>query len=349
MTFEKPPGIGLEEYERLNARRFGTANPERVRNPVWEHMVRTQESPFFARQAYGVDSYSAESPCWTFLRFGMPEVWMPDGRRIAVAGEHENSYDPEFCIYNDVIVRTGDDVEIYAYPRGVFPPTDFHTATLVDDTIWLLGSLGYALERSPERAQVFRLDPSTYEMARVEAGGVPVPQIYNHRARLLPDGVTIEVRGGKRSASPDPKARSEPNTSIYRFDTTKAEWLRVGDTSKWRRFVCPIPWGTFYHEDAHGGWWSGKPLIELPYEVRVAPPMPTVYEQHTPPTHTLIVDGAPVCVIPDYDHVRIDFEGGFTGGRVQEVVGRLRELLLRSVPEASPAEEQPFGPGHSGM
>ena len=35
---------------------------------------------------------------------GRSTVWLPDGRVVLIAGEHEDSYDPDFCIYNDVVV-----------------------------------------------------------------------------------------------------------------------------------------------------------------------------------------------------------------------------------------------------
>ena len=64
--------------------------------------------------------------------------------RPPIAGEHEDFYDPDFCIYNDVFVeRARRPPGIYRYPKDVFPPTDFHTATLVGDEIILIGSLGY--------------------------------------------------------------------------------------------------------------------------------------------------------------------------------------------------------------
>jgi hypothetical protein len=41
-------------------------------------------------------------------------------------GEHEDFYDPDFCIYNDVFVHERDgSVAIYGYPESVFPPTDY--------------------------------------------------------------------------------------------------------------------------------------------------------------------------------------------------------------------------------
>ena len=77
---------------------------------------------------------------------------------MQVAGEHEDGYDPDFCIYNDVIVHHPDGrLEIIGYPESLFPPTDFHTATLVGDRIIVIGSLGYQGSRVYGTTPVFAL------------------------------------------------------------------------------------------------------------------------------------------------------------------------------------------------
>ena len=52
---------------------------------------------------------------------GAAQVEMADGPIITIAAEHEDCYDPDFCIYNDVVVEQGDDVEIYGY-RSRYSP-----------------------------------------------------------------------------------------------------------------------------------------------------------------------------------------------------------------------------------
>ena len=47
--------------------------------------------------------------------------------------------DRDFHIYNDVRVHAGDgSYVIYGYLEALFPPTNNHTATLVDDFIYHL-------------------------------------------------------------------------------------------------------------------------------------------------------------------------------------------------------------------
>ena len=71
---------------------------------------------------------------------------------VFIAGEHKDHYDPDFYIYNDVVVQHPDGrIDIFGYPREIFPPTDFHSATLVGDRIVLIGNLGYPNKRKPGR------------------------------------------------------------------------------------------------------------------------------------------------------------------------------------------------------
>lgn len=40
------------------------------------------------------------SPVRCFQRFGSTVTVLPDGRLVHIGGEHEDEYDPDFCIYN---------------------------------------------------------------------------------------------------------------------------------------------------------------------------------------------------------------------------------------------------------
>ncbi len=122
---------------------------------------------------------------------------LPDGRVIEIAGEHEDYYDPDFCIYNDVFVhdRKGN-CDIYIYPREVFPPTDFHTATLAGEHIYIIGNLGYLEDRRPGYTQVFRLDIKTLKVERLETRGAMPGWISKHKASYDGQSV-ITVKNGK--------------------------------------------------------------------------------------------------------------------------------------------------------
>jgi hypothetical protein len=136
------------DYRRGRTRIFGRTNPERMNQPFWESMIRAGLTGYGGRKYFG-DERSRGAPTWCAHRFGQSLTFLPDGRIVQIAGEHEDHYDPDSCIYNDVFVHAPDGtIAIYGYPRQDFPPTDFHTSTLVDDAIYVIGSLGYAARTS---------------------------------------------------------------------------------------------------------------------------------------------------------------------------------------------------------
>ncbi len=65
----------------------------------------------------------------------------------------------------------GGHCEIYAYPPDVFPPTDFHSATLAGAFIYVIGNLGYRPDRRPEFTPVYRLDIHSLRIEPLETGG----------------------------------------------------------------------------------------------------------------------------------------------------------------------------------
>ena len=75
---------------------------------------------------------------------GQAHVVLPDDRNVYIAGEHEGHYDPDFYIYNDVVIVDGDCIRILCYPESVFTLTDFHTATS-------LSSVAQVADPQPER------------------------------------------------------------------------------------------------------------------------------------------------------------------------------------------------------
>ena len=129
------------DYRPHRSPRFGNANPEPMDNPFWSDMVSLGGSAYSARDHFD-DTDSLGSAVWSYDRFGSSLTPFRDGRFVQIAGEHEDFYDPDFYIYNDVVVHDGQGgFKIFGYPQVVFPPTDFHTATLVDSTIYVIGCL----------------------------------------------------------------------------------------------------------------------------------------------------------------------------------------------------------------
>jgi hypothetical protein len=129
--------VSEADFQKYRAPRFGTENPEKMNNPFWEAMIRSGVNAYRAQMRLngGNTCWTDDDPTWSAERFGQTMTFLPDGRIVQVAGEHEDAYDPDFCIYNDVFVHELDgSITIYGYPNSLFPPTDFHSATRVGVT-----------------------------------------------------------------------------------------------------------------------------------------------------------------------------------------------------------------------
>ena len=80
----------------------GTANPSIMNNPFWMFQVGPGGLPAWtARKIFGnIEEDDLASPVWCFTRFGATCTKLPDDRVVCIGGEHEDYYDPDFCIYN---------------------------------------------------------------------------------------------------------------------------------------------------------------------------------------------------------------------------------------------------------
>lgn len=187
-----------EEFLRDQTRRFGQRNPEPIHSTFWNDMVRRGGTGYSARTHFlGKATHDTTGPVWCNDRFGASLTELPDGRFVQIGGEHEDHYDEDFCIYNDVIVFDGrGDFQIYGYSRDAFPPTDFHSATLVGEHIYVLGSLGYLGERKFETTPVYRLSTRSFQIQRVDTIGDNPGWIHGHLACLDTSSNSIRVHGG---------------------------------------------------------------------------------------------------------------------------------------------------------
>jgi ankyrin repeat protein len=218
--------VSLSEFLNGRLRRFGVSNPEKMIDAFCEGMIRTGISAYQAAELYEHTPDASRAPVWCAQRFGQSITLLPDGRIIQVGGEHEDSYDSDFCIYNDVFVHEQDGaLQIFGYPESVFPPTDFHTATLVDKHIYLIGSLGYQGTRQYGKTPVYRLSIATFRIEPVQAGGEAPGWIFEHRA-IRTTGNEICVFGGKIvTGDGDEEAHTE-NKESFVFDTERMVWRR---------------------------------------------------------------------------------------------------------------------------
>jgi ankyrin repeat protein len=214
------------DFAHSQTRRPGERNPEVMSNPFWEGMIRSGINAYQAGRRYGATEPSEGKyrAIWCAQRFGQSLTFLPDGRLVQVGGEHEDFYDPDFCIYNDVFVHQPDGtIVIYGYPESEFPPTDFHTATLIGDFIYLIGSLGYPSTRQHGETPVYKLDTRTLHMERLETTGTKPGWIYHHRAVLSsPD--EIHIFDGKILSCTEDKEVHSDNSREFILDIGRRVW-----------------------------------------------------------------------------------------------------------------------------
>jgi len=231
---EKEIKVSKEEFLEWKSPRYGTQNPTRVVSKVWEYAVQSGKAAYWINEKFKGPSAYDSSACWTFSRDGKSVTFMPDGREIHIAGEHEDFYDPDFYIYNDVVVVNPDEsIEFYNYPKELFPPTDFHSATLVDDKIVIIGNLSYLNNREIGKTQIMLLDTKSYVLNKIEAKGLQPGWIHKHLAVLSEDKKSITISKGEIMYAED-KPLLE-NINEWKLELTTWQWEQLTD-KQWRRF-----------------------------------------------------------------------------------------------------------------
>ena len=382
-----PADVTIEIVRAWRKARRGATPAERQTNPLWTWLARNPEVTAYAvRKRFDLDDREGY-PGWCAHRFGQSRTELPDGRVLVIGGEHEDGYDPDFFIYNDVWVITpaapraasdaeglddddddaarpigaDDTVEIHGYPPGVFPPTDFHTATLAGERVIVIGSIGYHRERG-RRAQVLALDPATLAITRVETRGDDPGWLSKHTAALSADGASIVVRGGQREITVADATKFRENADEYALD------LR---THAWRRLTAR-PWSMWELAPAAGhhaqlyliGWLAGAAaqrddwereqyarhrarLGRLPdlalYAARYRPPVPhevgpRACDEYD--VHRVIVDGVTVRYVEKVGTVRVVIEGALPADVQAAIVEDVRHKL--EVIEAMPYVATPL-------
>lgn len=220
--------IPRQQFLLERAARRGATNPEPCDFAVWKWLVEEGLSAYQAAAEMKVEVKRGHEAGFCFDRFGMTRSAVPGGRTVCIGGEHEDHYDPDFYIYNDVIVLDAEErcLAIYNYPVEDFPPTDFHTATFVaggpgGGTILIVGGLGYPDERRPGCTRVYRLSLRDYRIEAVATTGDAPGWIWKHRARL--DGSRIVVSRGRIDVGEGERR----NVDDYALDTKTWAWQRL--------------------------------------------------------------------------------------------------------------------------
>lgn len=242
--------INKQQYLAQKHRLFGQANPQICDIPFWYDMVRCRLNAWQARDLFDDTDSTNDQPVWCDDRFGKSITALDNGEFIEIAGEHEDSYDPDFCIYNDIFhYKANGDLTIYQYPRDTFPPTDFHTATLVDGFIYIIGSLGYYNERIYGTTPVYRLDTTSFTIEKIETSGESPGWIHRHSA-TLENQSTIRLQGGEILEKSGEAETSRLNALDYQLDLKTLTWTKHEYRPKDGIFPCfPVEYKCFDNSD----------------------------------------------------------------------------------------------------
>jgi Galactose oxidase, central domain len=315
---------GQDEHQVLDALRTEVGPVDEDAEGFFE----SRHNAWHARNVFDAQM-SRHSPIWSYQRMGASCTQLPDGRIVCIGGEHEDHYDPDFFIYNDVVVfgPSAGQLEIYGYPKSAFPPTDFHTACLVGDRIIVVGCLGYPADRRPGTTPVFALDVRRWEFTAIETGGHPPGWLSNHEAHVDTDGV-ITLRGGDLVENDEGSQRFRRNVEEWALDTRTWQWSRI--TSRfWQQFVV--------HQK------DNKAFLG-PQEISPADCLPSGLE-HTPVESEeaaeirFVFQGVPIVATCNLSHVDITIEGCLSPDLVATVTSEMRRSIEAAIDRPCVLEE----------
>ena len=192
-----------------------------------EGKLKSAYGPYRARDFFKVPMNREDGPIWTFERYGATRTELPDGRVICIGGEHEDYYDPDFHIYNDVVAFGPEGVvEIYGYPKEIFPPTDFHSATLAGDEIIVVGCQGNSGDRRIGFTPVYSINTESFRVSELPTSGTSPGWIFRHTTQVL-TGDNLHVRGGQCAEIRNGKQRFKRNNEEFLLDIGTGVWTRT--------------------------------------------------------------------------------------------------------------------------
>ena len=324
-----PPATVVRQFAKWQTPKRGACNPDDMTNDVWSWLIETMAPPHAAHKVAGQGDQP--SPGWNFCRMGQSETELPDGRIVYIGGEHEDWYDPDFYVYNDVMIRWPDGtIRIFGYPTDVFPPTDFHSATLLGDEIVIIGGLRYAEYRDETTTHVYRLRLTDLSMEWVDAHGDAPSWLFKNDAELR-DGKII-CSGGE--VTHEASEFLVENLTTWAFDLSKRTWkaLSTRDYQRWLLMredesVNDLFGVKMVARDGRFGRYSKTAAkyrdafaerghvvdVEL-YEARFTPPVPHTITRPHPDRdafkqHFIAIDGVVVRIKEDWDEIAVTVEG----------------------------------------
>lgn len=345
MAKTRPPtALSRDEFLAWRSPREVQAGPESLDNPTWHWLVRTQLSAYTGNDHFKGPSSTEAGPMWCFDRFGMSQTALPDGRVVYVAGEHEDHYDPDFFIYNDVVViDPAGTICIRGYSRAEFAPTDFHSATLVGNTFLIIGCLGYPDDRIAGITPVYRLSLDNWRIERMMTYGESPGWLHRHSAQLSEDGQSVVVSGGICWLGAN-RSMIE-NIDSWSLDVNSGHWTRLTalDWQQWsmrrtdlrRNRLWDLRQALWYREHPCLGVQDSWKFEDAPnfdallmlYRIDDNAPPPTKGEEYQ--EFKVVVDGVTVRFTEDFFSVQVMVEGRLTDERLKTLQTRTLETLAR--------------------
>ncbi|MDB6110757.1 MAG: hypothetical protein JWR69_2507, partial [Pedosphaera sp.] len=231
------------------------------------------------------------------------------------------------------------------YPRDVFPPTDFHSATQVGDHIIVLGNLGYPEDRKLGTTQILTLDLATFAIASVQASGASPGWIHGHAVELSADRRSILLRGGKLERGGEDKSLVE-NIDDWRLHLADWHWERMTER-RWLRWDVRRSDGQRNHlwEIQQAVWsrsvgWDKElreQMEQLEEELGIRPNLDLVENLFRPPIPHEVMDqvedeynvfrnklaGVVIRYVVDMHSIQLTVEGGLSQTSVDAVTSDL--------------------------
>lgn len=255
-----PIESSIKDFESSEVNcRYGCSNPEKVADAYYNFMITTgkgasemgisrftdllasgkikdfekdfeeltskvQEGELSGEAAAGFFNYlTSGKPKWCNNRFGSSYHFLKDGTLIQIGGEHEDSYDPEFNIYNDVVrITPNGTVDLFLYPEHIFPPTDFHSSTKLDNQIIIIGGLGYQKDRKANRTNMHVLNLDDFSIEIMLSSGDKPGWIFEHTTLLDEQNNCLYLLDGKKWEN----GKIVENKIVYSFDLMTNRWSR---------------------------------------------------------------------------------------------------------------------------
>lgn len=355
------PDVTRKLFRRWQKARRGTEQAQELTNPVWEWLFQGRIDPYHAHVRFKsplarifrrIDFPS--EPRWAGCRMGQSCTRLSDGREFWIAGEHEDYYDPDFYIYNDVIVRHPDQrLQIFGYSTSDFRPTDFHSATAFDNdcSILIMGSIGYPDDRREGVTQLYRLNTGTLHVSELQTTGDAPGWIHKHQAALSADGRSVVVQRGQVWSG----AEFLENIDEWSLDLTELRWTRL-TRRQWPRFRVSREDGESLHLwqydmlelDLHHPRLNGNRSEQLSTELGIQPNVDAFHRLYRPSiahevianepedaaedeedwcTTRILIDSVCVRFVHDLDHVTVTVEGDLPSSQCEQVARELQENL----------------------